>query len=593
MKKQVQTIVLAALAGFTASDALAQKHQSTLGLASRVQPEWRTPIPRSTIHGELNGGELMAVEMLNHNVGWAIGSGRPHTILFRTADGGKSWERQTTFDGDRSRLTDIGFADANNGWIVGDDRILRTTDGGESWSPVDVGPEATPPDATKLLVLGPDAIVVGGRSQNRQIMLTVDGGATWELVGIVKDGGGGAGSENSITGLALAETSTIFATTGSHPYSKGRIYRSDDGGHSWEMVAEAEKPLHALAFRGKRGVAVGESIAFWTDDGGDTWRRVTMPGRRYGVGFSDQNTVLAVGRDPGVVVSGNGGKTWQKWTSPILEAGALIDVAAVDPGWVFMASTHALHHFVDPNHTEPIASGRIPIPVDVQLPGGRALPRGVYDVMLAHRGDQHVLKLDRKGEAGAAGKTATGTAGQAPTGTAGQTQTEASGRTQTEAAGQTPPTSDSEAPQEGAAELDAAVTRQKAQKPPACAQPCGATIPASVTYEKADVAEGKNAKSFFRISLEPTASGVAIVIRTAVTPPRNVALALAAAGAPESSEGEAGDVAKKAAAAGKGLVGRINPEAAQKRLSSAKAAPPAVYKVTLRHTVDLFGEKKK
>ena len=592
MKKRIQTIVLAALVGLAASDATAQKHQSTLGLASRVQPEWRTPIPRSTIHGELNGAELLAVEMLNHNVGWAIGSGRPHTILFRTDDGGKTWERQTTFDGDRSRLHDIGFADANNGWIVGDDRILRTTDGGESWSPVDVGPKATPPDATKLLVLGPEAIVVGGRSQNRQIMLTVDGGATWELVGIVKNGGGGAGSENSITGLALAEPSTIFATTGSHPYSKGRIYRSEDGGHSWEKVAEAEKPLHSLAFRGKRGVAVGEAIAFWTDDGGDTWRRVTMPGTRYGVGFSDQKTVLAVGRDPGVVVSGNGGKTWQKWTSPILESGALIDVAAVDPGWVFMASTHALHHFVDPNHTEPIASGRIPLPVDIQLPGGRALPRGVYDVMLAHRGDQHVLKLDRKGGAVAAGKASTGTV-QGQTAAAGQPGAGAAGRTQTEADGQTPPSSDMAASQEGAAELEAAVTRQKAQKAPACAAPCGVTIPASVTYEKADIAEGRDAKSFFRISLEPTASGVAIVVRTAATPPRNVALALAAAGAPQNSEGEAREVAKKGTAAGERLAGQINPQAAQQRLRAAKASPAAVYKITLRHTVDLFGEKKK
>ncbi len=592
MTKQFQPIVLAALVVFTAGDVSAQQRQTNPGLASRVQAEWRTLIPRTRIHGEFNGGELFAVEMLNHNVGWALGgSSSTHTILFRTADGGKSWERQTLFDGEGTRLRDIGFADANNGWIVGDQHILRTTDGGETWIPVDtekaVG-SGYSIYASDLVVLGPDAIVIGTNGQNRQIMRTLDGGRTWELIGLVKDGGGGAGNENAVTGLALAQGTTIFATTGSHAYSHGRIYRSDDGGHSWEPVAEAEKPLHGIAFRGKRGVAVGESLAFFTEDGGDTWRRTPMPGRRYAVDFADANTVLAVGRDPGVVMSRNGGKTWQAVSSPILEAGALMAIAAVDPGWVFVASTHVLHQFVDPNHTEPLASGRIPVPVDIQIPGGRALPRGVYDVMFGHRGDQHVLKLDRQGELSASGQ---GTSASASSGSQ-------SGAT------------DRSGDQASSAEMDAAVARQKSQKPPACAAPCTATFPAGVTYEKENVgAGGTAATSFFRIALEPTAGGVAVVVRTALTPPRNIALALTAIGAPQSSDGEVRDAAKTAAKKGGGLFGRIqkaaagdvrgamagapvNPQAAQQRLRTAKAAPPAVYKVTVRHTLDLFGEKK-
>ncbi|MEO7822415.1 MAG: YCF48-related protein, partial [Gemmatimonadaceae bacterium] len=374
MKKLFRTISFMALLAMTASGVLAQQRQTSPGLASRVQPEWRTSIPRTKIHGEY-GGELYAVRMLNHNIGWALGGhSSTHTLLFRTRDGGKSWERQTLFDGEGTRLRDIGFADANNGWIVGDQHILRTTDGGETWVPVEtekaIG-RGYSVEAHELLVLGPDAIVVGTNAQNRQIMRTLDGGGTWELIGLVKDGGGGAGSENSVTGLALGEGSTVFATTGSHPYSAGVIYRSTDGGHSWERMAEAEKPLHGIAFRGKRGVAVGEGLAFFTEDGGDTWRRTAMPGRRYAVDFTSANTVLAVGRDPSVVISANGGRTWQAASGPSKEAGALVAIAAVDPGWVFMASGHDLHHFVDPNHTEPLATGRLPIPVDLQIPGGR------------------------------------------------------------------------------------------------------------------------------------------------------------------------------------------------------------------------------
>ena len=558
MKQYLRVILLAAVVTGTVSELEAQQRPPTRTIAATVKAEFRTPIPRSVIHGELNGGQMIAVEMLNHNIGWAIGHASKFTNLFRTADGGTTWERQTLFDGEGADLYDIGFADANNGWIVGTNHILRTTDGGELWTPVDLGLKGSRFDAKELLVLGPDAIVVGTDLQNMQIMLTVNGGATWDRVGLVKDGGGGAGSEHTVTGLAMAETSSIFATTGSHAYSHGRIHRSDDRGHSWEVVAEAEKPLHGIAFRGKRGVAVGDGLAFFTEDGGDTWRRVAMPGRRYAVDFADETSVVAVGKDPSVVMSWNGGKTWQTGPSPFIESGSLVDIQVVDPGWWFVAGTHAVYHFVDHNHTEPMASGRMPIPVDIKLPGGRALPRGIYDIMLGHRGDQHVLKLDRKGDVPAA----------APT----------------------PTESGTDVPQEGVAELKAAVAQQKTQKPPVCALPCAVTVPIAVTYEKEDIPRGKSASSFFRVRLEPTPSGFAVAMRTAATPPRNVSLALAALGASQSSVLEARQLGT-AAAQGRRIAGRINPQATQQRLRAAKAAPPAVYKITLRHSVDLFGKK--
>ena len=546
MNQYLQVILLAAVVTGTSIDLAAQQRPAPRSIPANVKAEFRTPIPRSVIHGELGGGQMIAVEMLNHNVGWAVGHASKFTNLFRTGDGGKTWERQTLFDGEGAGLYDIGFADANNGWIVGTNQILRTTDGGELWTPVDLGLKGSRFDAKELLVLGPEAIVVGTDLQNMQIMLTVDGGATWARVGLVKDGGGGAGSEHTVTGLALSETSSIFATTGSHPYSRGRIHRSDDRGHSWEVVAEAEKPLHGIAFRGKRGVAVGDGLAFFTEDGGETWRRVVMPGTRYAVDFADETSVVAVGRDPSVVVSWNGGKTWQPGPSPFIESGWLVDIHVVDPGWWFVAGTHAVYHFVDHNHTEPMASGRLPIPVDIKLPGGRALPRGVYDIMLGHRGDQHVLKLDRKGDVTAAAPASPG--------------------------------SGTDAPQESVAELEAAVAQQKTQKAPVCAQPCAVTVPIAVTYEKEDIPAGSDAKSFFRLRIEPTPTGFGVAMRTAATAPRNVSLTLAALGA---------------SAQGSGIVGRTNPQAAQQRLRAVKAAPPAVYKITLRHSVDLFGEKKK
>ncbi|MEX2109519.1 MAG: YCF48-related protein [Gemmatimonadaceae bacterium] len=562
MKEHLHAIVLVALVGAIGSDITAQSRPAT---QAALTAEWRTPLPKAELSGKYGGAELYGVEFLNHNIGWAVGghSGTKSTIVFNTTDGGKTWERQTMFDGEGASLTDIGFADANNGWIVGRNHILRTTDGGESWGPVDL-PKNVYPNADKVLVLGPDAIVVGTNVENRQIMRTVDGGRSWDLIALVKDGGGGAGSNNTVSGLALAEPSTVFATTGTRHGSRGVIYRSNDGGLTWEVVEEADKPLLGIAFHGKRGVAVGVNIAFWTADGGNTWSRVMIPGNQYAVDFADDNTVVAVGDRPHVVISRNGGKTWQPLPAP-LDHGNLVDIAAVDAGWWFVAGgygANALYHYVDPNHIEPIARGTIPLPVDVQIPGGRALPRGLYDVTLGHRGDQHVMKLERKGDVPAGGQTSAG--------------------------------------------FDAAVERQKGKKPPACAQPCVETVPAAVTYVKEAV--GLGGSSSLQIALESTPSGVALVARTVVTRPGNVALALTKPGAPQSSEPEVRQVAKEGGDKGGGLFGRIrkaaagdvkgaiaagaNPQAAQRPLGAAKSAPPAVFKVTARSTLDLFNETR-
>jgi hypothetical protein len=278
-------------------------------------------------------------------------------------------------------------------------------------------------------------------------------------------------------------------------------------------------------------------------------------------------------------MSSNGGKTWQTLPAP-LQHGELVDIDVIDAGFWFAAGGYgarALYQFVDPGHTEPLAEAEILIPFDIEL-GDKKFPRGVYDVTLGHRGDEHVIELDREGEM----------------------------------------PKDADVPEE----LEQAAKEQEDQKPPTCAEPCEITLPVDVTYEKEEVPpqpsgeSGENAasaglatlKNFFRIRLEPTASGIALVVQTAVTPPRNLALALAAVGAPQTSEGEARSVAKQAKKGG-GLLDRarkaasgdvkgavagsgINPQGVSQRFKAAKSAPPGVYKITLRHTLDLFGGSK-
>src|SRR6516225_2172886 len=73
---------------------------------------------------------LFGVSFTDANTGTAVGFGG--TIL-RTTDGGASWTRQSS--GTTETLLGVSFTDANTGTAVGSGgTILRTTDGGASWT---------------------------------------------------------------------------------------------------------------------------------------------------------------------------------------------------------------------------------------------------------------------------------------------------------------------------------------------------------------------------------------------------------------------------------------------------------------------------
>ncbi len=72
---------------------------------------------------------LRAVDFVDRNNGWACG--RNGTIL-KTTDGGASWTYQRAVVD--TTLFDIDFADPLRGMIAGNSTVLATTDGGEEWT---------------------------------------------------------------------------------------------------------------------------------------------------------------------------------------------------------------------------------------------------------------------------------------------------------------------------------------------------------------------------------------------------------------------------------------------------------------------------
>jgi photosystem II stability/assembly factor-like uncharacterized protein len=137
---------------------------------------------------------------------------------------------------------------------------------------------------------------------------------------------------------------------------EGSVYRTRDGGASWELAAEfpaGHPPLRSVAFadtlNGWIGCLLANSptipVLYATDDGGRTWSGVSLPGLPDEAGFCglsvSGNSVYAVGRYFGPPILARSHDRGQSWDfvdmSPF--AGALVDVKFVTPDSGFLVGS--------------------------------------------------------------------------------------------------------------------------------------------------------------------------------------------------------------------------------------------------------------
>ena len=224
----------------------------------------------------------------------------------------------------------------------GDFRVYRTTDGGAHWRITNRNrsPQAFYDcmaffDARRGLVLSDP---VNGRFR---ILLTADGGRHWRIdpaanVPAAHVGEYGFAASNE----CITTVGPRAAWFGSGGPGGSRVYRSTDGGRTWEVAQTpiargAAAGIFAVAFRTRlQGLAIGgdftkpgvapRALAL-TADGGRTWTLVGRPAApgayRSGATWAPgrPGTALAVGLT-GSDVSTDGGFDWRRFGSASYDA---------------------------------------------------------------------------------------------------------------------------------------------------------------------------------------------------------------------------------------------------------------------------------
>jgi photosystem II stability/assembly factor-like uncharacterized protein len=186
--------------------------------------------------GTTSGGSapaLAAIQFTDADHGWVAGAGR----IMATTDGGSTWSRQ--YDGPAA-LDQVDFLDADHGWAAGAGTLLRTVNGGATWTTLTepcqgelssihfVSPALgyavaakTVASTTSLPAGGPYTLSAGGT-----LMRTTDGGATWSPV---------AGTPANPQSACFASQDDGYLGT------PGSIWRTTDGGQHWTLALAEPK----------------------------------------------------------------------------------------------------------------------------------------------------------------------------------------------------------------------------------------------------------------------------------------------------------------------------------------------------------------
>ena len=251
---------------------------------------------------------------LDADRGWAVNSDGK---ILKTDDGGASWRRQ--FHAPGVYLRCIGFSDERTGWVgttTPANRLFRTRDAGQTWTPVSGLPNVAP-FVCGLSVVNESIIYGSGTNDPGNIP-----GVATNIPGVIKSTDGG----ETWTGFDMREHANLlvdiyFPTPDRgwvvggkadvpNPTTRGRVKPvvlfTEDGGQTWtNLLADIQADLPQGEW-GWKIFFVDEAIGYVslenfnagavlkTTDGGRTWARKLVNDQQgnanlEGIGFIDED----------------------------------------------------------------------------------------------------------------------------------------------------------------------------------------------------------------------------------------------------------------------------------------------------------------
>ncbi|MFY0631031.1 MAG: T9SS type A sorting domain-containing protein [Flavobacteriaceae bacterium] len=302
---------------------------STLALLSQqVDIYLKNPLPTDqniTRFTENSSGKIFAIT--------------PEDLMV-TSDDGNTWLVQEKITGAK----DITFKNGL-GYIVGDDLVLKSTDDGETWLPVDIGHTDTyafhsvnitdngnvficsdyslykelPHEWSKIHEFEFEAPTVRtiflndnvahAVGKNNRIRKTINGGSSWQLTHGTVQG------SNNFSDVFFVNETIGFAT------AREGIYKTTDTGNTWNVIDPSVEDFTSVFFTSENvGYVTDGQIIYKTEDSGNTWDEINIINDFSGydylntIFFKDSNKGF-VGGNMGVLFStDDSGENWNNYS---------------------------------------------------------------------------------------------------------------------------------------------------------------------------------------------------------------------------------------------------------------------------------------
>lgn len=263
--------------------------------------------------------------------------------IYKSMDAGKTWTHLGLRDGQQIPQIAIDPRDPNRILVAvaghpygpNEERgIFRSTDGGKSFEKVLYKDENVGGADVQIDPSHPD-VVYASLWEARQgpwengawngtgggIFKSTDNGKTWKQL----SGGLPNGIIQANIGIAQSSTNRLIASVAVP--NAVNLYRTDDGGNTWEIVTKDPRPAGRIGggdlcvprFDPKNPdvVIVASTVTWKSTDGGKTWTafRGAPGGDDYQNVWINPNipSIIILGSDQGAIVTVNGGQSWSSW----------------------------------------------------------------------------------------------------------------------------------------------------------------------------------------------------------------------------------------------------------------------------------------
>lgn len=200
---------------------------------------------------QIEKGSLKVVHFVDKDLGWVGASGG---LVFRTANGGKSWQKIEIKTAPDSFVSSLYFADASNGWLTlathpvnatdsqgYQGQVMHTIDGGKSWQ---LQYRGNGLQLRKIHFLNSQEGWAAGRDLNEGAFLihTTDRGATWTPAS--------KNLRHVIGGDYVSDVRSLGSGKADVLTARGIVVTTKDGGSSWiEVESLRNEPLQSYASR--------------------------------------------------------------------------------------------------------------------------------------------------------------------------------------------------------------------------------------------------------------------------------------------------------------------------------------------------------